>query len=270
MTDNTILQKILSKYNIDIFGICDFNNISSFIDCTSIKRIPGNSKSVIIAAFPYYVGEFSDRNISKYAIVNDYHKVINGILKNISIDLYENFNNQFVYFTDSSPFPEVELAIKSGLGFRGLNSLLITTDYGSYVFLGEIVTDKYFEPTNPIENTSCIKCRKCITACPGKAISSSGIIDYNNCISFITQKKGDLSEKQIELVKQAKSLWGCDICQDICPHNVNIKHTRLSSFLTNIIHNINFNDIDQLIKSRAFGFRGPKPIKRNYKIIYGD
>lgn len=178
---NTI-KNIFSSYNIDTVGVCSFKSIEDrLLECRAKMRLPENSRSVICAALPYLVKK-ERGNISRYAAVPDYHTVFLNILKEISAKLkalYPDFS--FEPFVDNSPIPEVYACALSGLGSVGKNGLLITEKYGSWVFLGTIVTDMELTPRNG-EIKSCINCKKCLSACP------SGL-DKSSRLSFITQKR---------------------------------------------------------------------------------
>ena len=117
--------------------------------------------------------------------------------------------NSFSAFVDNSPIPEVKTAALAGLGVVGENGLLITEEFGSWVFIGEIVTDLFIE-CEEREIKSCIKCGKCKKVCPAK----------NECLSAVSQKKGELSSEEERLLKENNIVWGCDICQEVCPLQV--------------------------------------------------
>jgi epoxyqueuosine reductase QueG len=142
-----------------------------------------------------------------------------------------------------------------------MNSLLITEKYGSYVFLGEIVTDLKIN-TNHTEYKSCIGCKKCIIACPSKAISET---DFNEkaCLSAVTQRKGELSAEEKKLMKECGCIWGCDICQDVCPMNKNAAKTEIEEFLSSANPYIS---ADCELSHRAYEWRGRKVIERNINI----
>ena len=150
---------------------------------------------------------------------------------------------------------------------RGKNQLLIHPVYGSYVFIGEIVTDMVIvSETQP--PTECMGCERCVSACPGGAIGENGI-DREKCLSHITQKKGKLTEQEIRMIKSGNLIWGCDICQEVCPHNRNVQPTEVPGFRDNQIAEVVYSQIKELVKTRAFGFRGSKVVERNYEILYG-
>lgn len=263
------MKEILSKV-APLYGICPFESVkNNLIDCRAKGRLPKNAKSIIIFAFPYLLEKelYEDRNISKYAVPMDYHKVLMSRLtlccEELSV-LYEN--EEFVPFADNSPIPEVQAACLGGLGVLGENSLLITKDYGSFVFLGEIVTTLKLDPTGNKEISNCLKCNKCVEVCPNSAIKE-GKISLPLCLSHITQQKGELTQAEKDLIKKTKCAWGCDICQDICPLNRNAKTTDISEFIDSALAKV---DRGTPLTSRAFAWRGEEVIKRNVEIIKGD
>ncbi len=252
-----------------LWGICPFEKISgSLIDCRAKSRLPQDAKSVIVACFPYLLKktEYENINISKYAVVTDYHEVaLSRLEKAVSLLRTVFPDNNFSAFADNSPVPEVQAACLAGLGVRGLNTLLITEKYGSYVFIGEIVTDLELDFENHGIN-ECIQCGKCIKACPSSAIKENGF-DRKICLSEITQKKGELSEKEIRLMKECGCVWGCDICQDICPMNRNAAVTQIEEFLSSPVAHITEGCP---LEGRAYEWRGRKVIERNLSIRRRD
>ncbi len=249
-----------------LYGFCSFKKLSnSLIDCRAKSRIPDDAKSVIVLIFPYFLGDgaYEGSDISKYAVVPDYHDIITEILLETSEKLTKAYpDEKFVVFTDNSPIPEVRAAIDAGLGVRGLNGLFINKDFGSWVFIGEIVTT--MELDFPVDHESiCIGCGKCISSCPTSAIDKSGI-NSEKCLSYITQKKGNLTTEQEELIRQSGCAWGCDICQNVCPMNKGVNVLPLDSF-------INGAEIkartESDISGRAYAWRGEKVIKRNLSIL---
>lgn len=248
-----------------MWGICSYDKIKSrLIECRAKNRLPENPKSVIVACFPYLLDEesYRNRNISKYAVVEDYHNVAVNRLETAILKLRELYpENKFSAFADNSPIPEVKAACHAGLGVRGMNSLLITEKYGSYVFIGEIVTDLELEPADA-EEKSCIKCGRCIIKCPSGALCENGF-QKELCLSEITQKKGELSEKEKHLLLECGCVWGCDICQDICPMNKNAARTEIEEFLSSPIAHISSGCS---LEGRAYEWRGRKVIERNISL----
>lgn len=248
-----------------LWGFCPFKEIETgLIDCRAKNRLPEDSQTVIVACFPYLLDStaYQNRNISKYAVVTDYHEVAVKRLEKAADKLRELYpDSNFAVFADNSPIPEVRAACAAGLGVRGINSLLITEKYGSFVFLGEIVTDLKFE-AKKIEYKSCIGCQKCIDSCPAKAIGENDFSE-KACLSAITQKKGELSPEEERLMRECGCVWGCDICQDVCPMNKTAAKTEIEEFLSSPVACIASGCE---LEGRAYEWRGRKVIERNIAI----
>jgi len=181
------------------------------------------AKSVISVLLNYYPEEdlFKDKNykISKYAYGTDYHFALKYKLKDLLKFLVTELGDiNARVFTDSAPIMDKAWAEKSGLGWQGKNGMLISKKRGSFFFVGEIVLDVELEYDNPTLN-HCGSCTKCIDACPTDAITEANIIDGSKCISYLTiELKDELIPK--EFSNQMKGwMFGCDICQDVCPWN---------------------------------------------------
>lgn len=259
MTDKII--EIFKKNNIELFGFCDFFLFkNSLFECRAKQRIPDETKTIITFAFPYKVMEEKPNNISRYSAVEDYHKICGEKLEKITNEMRKIFKeNKFEFFIDNSPIDEVKAAILSGIGIKGKNNLLITKKYGSYVFIGEILTDLKIQTVNK-NITNCINCNKCIEACP-----TSFLKDKNNkCLSAITQQKSELTDQEKIMMKKNNMVWGCDICQEVCPLNKNAQNTNIKEFINSYK---NEYILGENIKNRAFEWRGEKVIKRNYDIV---
>lgn len=247
------------------YGFSSFEAVKdSLIPCAAKSRIPENAKTVISILFPYYLGEdaYKTSNVSRYAVSEDYHIITGRIINDIKEKLQREYpDSRFEAFVDNSPFPEVRCAVNAGLGVMGKNNLFISPEYGSWVFLGEIATDRYFEPFGG-EYSLCDGCGLCEEACPVNAVTGKGIIK-EKCLSFLSQKKGELDEKTAELIKSTGCAWGCDICQKVCPHNVNARITPIKEFLDTAAPVVT-KDTD--IENRAFAWRGKAVIERNLEI----
>ena len=248
------------------YGFCSFEEIKdSLIECSAKKRLPENAKTVISVLFPYYLGEdfYEGSNVSRYAVSEDYHIIAGNIINSIKENLEREFEGfKFEAFIDNSPLPEVRCAVRAGLGVMGVNNLFINKDYGSWVFLGEIVTDKEF-PVSEGEYSLCDGCNKCISACPGNALTGKGLIK-ERCLSFLSQKKGELSRDIQEKIASTGCIWGCDICQKVCPLNVNAKTTPIKEFF-DTANPVVTKDTD--IENRAFAWRGKKVLDRNLSLL---
>ena len=253
------IENILKEALIPLYGGCDFKK-EHLIECRNKRLIPENAQSIIMTAFPYRLPDefYKGRNISRYAVVWDYHDVLGLYLEKAVRKLKEKFpENEFVAFTDNSPVYEVESAVKAGLGVRGDNGLLITKEYGSWVFLGEIVTDLKLEYEE--RHGECLHCGKCKNIC--SAVSGN---KKELCLSAITQKKGELNDEEKQKIINSQSAWGCDLCQEICPMNENKKYTSVKEFISFPKAEISVGeDLDK----RAYAWRGQAVIDRNLKIL---
>lgn len=156
--------------------------------------------------------------ISRYALGRDYHKVLRNRLARLADRIghaVERFNGRV--FTDSAPVMEVELARKSGIGWRGKHTLLLSRDHGSMFFLGEIYVNLPL-PVDAPQQAHCGTCMRCVDACPTQAIIAPYRVDARRCISYLTiELKGSIP---VELrAKIGNRIYGCDDCQLVCPWN---------------------------------------------------
>lgn len=248
------LSNIFGKLDIEFFGTCHFSDVENhLIECAALKRLPENAKSIILCLFPYAVKKEPPKSLSRYATVPDYHLLCGEYLEKICEDLKKLYpENRFQHFIDNSPIPEVYAAAKAGLGLVGENGLLINEKYGSFVFIGEIVTDLELENKN-FDIKKCSSCKKCKEVCPVG-------LDKTLCLSALSQKKGELTEAELKLLKDNNILWGCDICADVCPQN-RFELTDIPQFING--YKEEYSPDDE-IKGRAFEWRGKKTIDRNY------
>lgn len=186
--------------------------------------LPG-AKSMLCVAFPYYTTNAIKLPISVYARGRDYHEVVRERLLDIAHQLP---TGDVRICVDTAPLRERYWAARAGLGFIGKNNQLIIPSLGSYFFLGFILTTAELPeiPGKRIE-TTCGNCQRCIDACPGKCIFSNGAgIDARKCLSYLTiEHRGDLPEDL-----KLPVLYGCDMCQKVCPHNQSCITTTIKDF----------------------------------------
>jgi epoxyqueuosine reductase len=196
--------------------------------------VPGTVR-VITARMDYRSGEARDAHevlrdptkgyVARYALGRDYHKVLRARLARLCARIGREvgpFGHRV--FTDSAPVLEVALASKSGLGWRGKHTLLLSREVGSYFFLGEIYTDLPLPLTSP-SSAHCGSCRACIDVCPTGAIVAPYELDARRCISYLTiEHKGSIPEPLREAI--GNRIYGCDDCQLVCPWN---RHASIAS-----------------------------------------
>lgn len=230
---------------------------------------PG-AKTVIAAAFPYFTGETAG-NLSVYARGEDYHGVLLRRL-GLSCDLLRKLapGRLFVPGADNSPLPERQAAWKAGVGLRGRNGLLLLPPYGSYVFLGTILSDLDCGFSTAAPADVCLSCGKCLQSCPGGALAGE-VFHIGRCLSALTQKKGELSAEEAGLLRKHPLIWGCDGCQTVCPYNLAPKIAPLPEFSAHYRAYLTPDDLSGLTNKSfrvkfgqyAFAWRGPGPLKRN-------
>jgi len=210
------------------------NNIEKRLDP---RLLVEHTKSIIVVGINYYPKEQqADADapiIAKYAYGKDYHFVmkdrLNQLLDFINTDIGETQGRAFV---DSAPVLEHAWAKRAGLGWIGKNSLLINRKIGSFLFLGELFVDMELEYENTAVADFCGGCNRCVRACPTGAITAPYIVNGSKCISYFTiEQKGDIPADQKD--KFQNRVFGCDICQDVCPWNRMVKAHHIPEFEPN-------------------------------------
>lgn len=186
------------------------------------KLVEG-AKTVISFTYNYFPKDeqlsSGKYKIARYAYGKDYHKIIRKKLQNILYNIRENYGSiQGRPFVDSAPILERDWARRSGVGWVGKNTLLISKSKGSYFFLCQLIVDIKITPDLPI-NDYCGTCTRCIDACPTDAIDAKGYsLDSRKCISYATIELKEDIPKIFE-TKMEDWMYGCDICQEVCPWN---------------------------------------------------
>ncbi len=225
------------------------------------------AQSVISVLLNYYpekqLAENSHYKISKYAYGTDYHYVIKEKLQHLMDYIEQEFpGTPMRMFTDSAPVLDKSWAIRSGLGWMGKHSLLINKEMGSFFFIGEIIVGLDLQADAPYDKDYCGTCTKCIDACPTDAITEPYVLDAKKCISFLTiEAKQDVP---VEFKDQLNNwIFGCDICQDVCPWNSKAKPTSESAFrLSDDLLLMKKEDWEQMDKLKFNQLFKNSPIKR--------
>ena len=239
-----------------------------------IEKI-GFAKSAVVALFPYFV-EGESGNLSMYARGMDYHRVAEEKLKEIEGFLIGLGASETMIHADKGMLDDRKAAYEAGLGFFGKNGMLICDEYGSYFFIGQVVHNLEIEADSPISQ-SCLSCGACMRYCPGGALSAKGFA-IEKCLSKISQKRGELTDEEKRLIKNSGSCWGCDVCQNVCPHNSDIETTALHEFLDDRIRMLGLEDVENLSNREfkekygmyAFSWRGKAPLVRNLEVLFGE
>ena len=283
------LQEICKELNIYEFGVASWplpenaksilyeSNPCPFTAANVEERLLGTSlftpKSAIVCLFPYYVEHKDPSNLSRYTWATDYHLVINEYLKKLIEKLQIiNTDAQFSIHCDTSPLADRYMAYLAGLGFYGKNNCFISPKWGSDVVIGTILTTLELEPDTPLTQ-SCMECNRCITACLGQCLGHDEF-KFDTCKSYLTQKKGELTSEEEHIIAKTPLVFGCDVCQEVCPHNKDIPTTPIPEFQS-VEPYIDIDELDSLTNKefkakyghRAFSWRGKKILMRNQEII---
>ena len=223
-------------------------------------------RSAIVICVPYFYPDEKESNLSMYARSKDYHLYFKELfvrLGRLLTDLYPGL--VFRGYADSSPFDERSAAESAGLGYVGDHGLLICEPYGSYVFIGMMLGDlPYAMLADEVPKKlckECLHCGACKKCCPSP----------DACLSSLTQKKGELSKDEIDLILRGKLIWGCDSCQECCPLNREIKVSPIAFFSKDRIgvltRDMLCNMPDEQFLARAFAWRKRETILRNIKLF---
>ena len=265
-----IIKSYFDSKNIEYYAVLDYKDCRK-INPAIMEREDFVPRSVIVYLLPYYTGQTV--NISRYAASLDYHLALGecaaGLIEALRAHSPEvNAKG----YGDHSPIDEVGAALYASLGMIGDNGLIINEKYGSYVFIGDVVTDipaHLLGAIPPSEVKHCLGCGACKRACPTGILKGEG----EDCLSAITQRKGELSSEEADLMRKYNTAWGCDICQSACPYNREPKITPIEFFHRERIAHLTRPLLDAMDKSefrrRAFAWRGRRTVERNLDIL-GD
>lgn len=288
------IKKIKKELNIDIIGSCNpylevsyFNRINKifelnkncefvkkdFLDNKKYELYLKNTNGVIVIGLAYHLNDIilkdNQTTFSSSSWGIDYHKVLKlKIEEVIKLLKLEYPNEDFVGLVDSHSLDERYYAYKSGVGFYGKNGLIINAKYGSNIFLGLILTTVKLKDSF-VDDIPCLSCMKCVKVCPANCICDDGI-DYNKCVSYLTQKKQLTKDEEKKISILA---YGCDICSTICPYNHLKKGLSCFSIDDKIIFDIDkeFNysnkEFKNIYGTYSASWRGKNIIKRNLELI---
>lgn len=243
------------------------------------RLLVDDAKTVVSLLLNYYPEEKQHSEgpkISKYAYGEDYHTVIKDKLKELIHFLKENIGDvNGRAFVDSAPVMDKVWAKKSGLGWIGKNSNLIHPKEGSFFFIAELIIDLEIESDGPMKDY-CGTCTKCIDACPTNAIVQPYVVDGSKCISYLTiELKDELLPSEFK-GKMDNWMFGCDICQDVCPWNRFSKITQEPRFKPNPLllelNSTEWKELNEEVFNRMFKLSAVKRtkfngLKRNIKFL---
>lgn len=245
------------------------------------ELLPG-ARAVIVLLFPYRAPtdtplpehppytETGGANIARYARPRDYHRICKQYLERLQARLQVQLPEEAFYpFVDTSPLPDRYLAYAAGIGYFGRNHCLINDRYGTYTVIGGLVTTAELPPSEPLTR-SCLGCNRCRRYCPGQALRADGFT-YRRCKSYLTQKKGEFSPTEAEILQRTPTVFGCDVCQDVCPHNRTAEPSPLPEFAADRLDRITAAELAaysntafrKQFADRAWAWRGKQILLRN-------
>lgn len=289
MTNNIKLQEVCKQLHIPVVGTTSWplpreareilreSNPCPFTAADLEERLTGTSefmpRSAIVCLFPYHVAHEGPTNLSRYTWSTDYHLVVTDYLQRLVNELKTNAPDAlFSIHCDTSPLADRYMAYLAGLGFYGKNKCFINPTWGSYIVIGTVLTTLEFEPNTPMSDT-CVGCNRCISSCLGQCLSDDEF-NYSTCKSYLTQKKGDLTDDEQSIIKKSPLVFGCDVCQEVCPHNKDLPTTPIIEFQS-IEPYVDIAELESMTNKefkakyghRAFSWRGKKILIRNQEYI---
>lgn len=289
MTNNIKLQEVCKQLHIPVVGTTSWplpreareilreSNPCPFTTADLEERLIGTSefmpRSAIVCLFPYHVPHENPTNLSRYTWATDYHLVVTDYLQRLVDELKTTAPDaSFSIHCDTSPLADRYIAYLAGLGFYGKNKCFINPTWGSYIVIGTVLTTLEFESNTPMTDT-CMGCNQCITACLGQCLDGNEF-NYATCKSYLTQKKGDLTNDEQAIIRKSPLLFGCDVCQEVCPHNKDLPTTPIIEFQS-IEPYVDVDELESMTNKefkakyghRAFSWRGKKILIRNQEYI---
>ncbi len=241
-----------------------------------------NCKSIIVIALSYNVDYKLEKNNSLRGILSksswglDYHKVLKDKIGKLIEEIQTQVKFEYKFYVDTGPLIERELANKAGIGYYGKNCSIINHEYGSFIFIGYIMTDLEIQSEENKLDSECGECDLCIRACPTNALEPYKL-NPKKCISYLTQTKGIIP---LEYRPQmGTKIYGCDTCQLVCPKNNGVKLSGHEEFIPHVtsgyvdileLLNMSNKEFRNKYGSMAGSWRGKNVLKRNALIALGN
>lgn len=264
------LKALFENEGITEFAVIDFQKLS-IINQRLIKT-EEEIQSAIVMLIPYRhngVELVDNYNVGLFARCMDYHLYARSLFERIIPQLKAIYGGEIFGFADHSPIDEKAAAKDAGLGFIGKNGLLINPKYGSYVFIAELLftsklTERLFE-----NKYNCGICHACIAACPSGALNGSSFV-REKCLSSISQKKKK-TDAEREALNKTATVWGCDICQNVCPYNKKAEYSKIEYFKNSFISSFTLENVcsmdDSTYNRYAFSYRPKAVLTENFLTV---
>lgn len=269
------MKDFFKQFDIEFYSLIPVSKCKILKRYLLEKNGFDESANAILFLIPYR-SEKKPINLSVYASVKDYHGFVN--ILGVELEKYVSKkypHGKFKIFADHSPIDEVYGACISGLGFIGDNGLLINEKYSSFVFLAECITDLSanelgIDAVLDVSVKECIHCGACKRACPSHCMDANDPRPKTECLSAVTQKKGELNDDEIAMMLNSGVIWGCDICQNVCPYTKNASFTPIEYFNDDVITLLDSKTLNSMsdteLLTRPFSWRGRAIIQRNIEI----
>lgn len=252
---------------------------------TPDHAVPGAQSIISVAlSYDYRNPENSSRRLSgriaRFAHGLDYHEILHEKLLRLQEFIAQETNGEghFKICVDTGPLLDRPAAVRSGIGWRGHNGCIYIPKYGSWVVLGELVTDLKLEPDLPRQSDPCAGCDRCLRACPTGALIAPYTINITRCISHLTQMKGSIPEDLRSLM--GIQVYGCDVCQRVCPQNQNAlpgNHTDFDPTLglgpnpdLEMLLNLSAEEFRTKVGPTAIGWIRRSRFRRNAAVALGN
>lgn len=292
------IKDILTEQEVEVFGYCSakpfpeleqeylcrqeegtacsFEKRTHLSHLTDPQQCLENAASFLVVLLPHAPYKTKSRKghgrMSTGTASMDYHKAVEEKLSPVS-DFLRSVGIENRIICDTSPLSDRAIAVRSGLGTVRRNNMLYHSKYGSYHHIGSILmTETLHDKDHKRILDPCGHCRRCVAACPGNAIQGDGTINSNRCISWLTQKK-ELT--QDECVILGRMIYGCDICQKICPINRKVANPALPLLVPEEVSlegllSISNRQFNESFKRTSAGWRGKRTLQRNALAILGN
>ena len=230
--------------------------------------------SVISCAINYNLFKISENSensknknmawIARYAVIDDYHKILKKLIDSLMQEISKIYKLNYKVYVDTGPLIERAYSKHAGIGWVGKNSCIINKNLGSFFFLSEILIDKQLIYDDPVKEM-CGTCTKCIDSCPTNAIVENKLIDSNKCISYLTIENKNTIDQNLA-PKISNNVYGCDICQEVCPWNRKVKIKENFSWnLRDYFVSPDLNELLDLIEKEWEEIKINSPLKRAKK-----
>jgi len=274
--ENLLLDRKNKNYELEFEHKCIDDRIRP-------KNLMAECRTIIVIGVSYNI-EFNDKNtkpifrgsLSRSSWGLDYHHVLKNKMEMLADEIKKVKKFNYIVNVDTSPLVDRELAKKSGVGWYGKNCSIINDEYGSFIFIGHIMTDLVID-CDEEEQSKCGDCSLCQNACPTGALQEAYKTNPKICVSYLTQAKVKIPYELRE--KMGVKIYGCDTCQLVCPKNKDVKHSKIEEFVPNEtgshidimeFFNMSNNDFKAKYGKMSGSWRGKNILKRNCLIALGN